>query len=141
MLPQPPVSRPRHLYLLKEVPQIEEFSFFTERSLRHLIERSEGRVSSSGEIIPGNGLKASGAIVRIGRRIFIDINKLREYLTSLTTPSIDDFMNAGQWVDAESTGLCLPEYFALRDLVREHFSVLQEMRVKQLRRVLDGADA
>ena len=59
----------------------------------------------------------------------------------MTTPSIDDFMNAGQWVDAESTGLCLPEYFALRDLVREHFSVLQEMRVKQLRRVLDGADA
>lgn len=59
----------------------------------------------------------------------------------LTSPDMDDFMEAGQWVDAESTGLCLAEYFALRDLVQEHFPVLQEIRTKQLRRVLDGADA
>ncbi|PZO88662.1 MAG: hypothetical protein DI626_01265 [Micavibrio aeruginosavorus] len=79
------------------------------------------------------------SVRQIGIAMFYEESHLTD--KALTTPAMDKFMDEGQWVDAESTGLCLPEYFALRDLVREHFPVLQKVRVRQLRRVLDGADA
>ena len=44
---------------------------FSEAALRHLIFQSEPRYSSSGEIIAGNGL--TSALVRVGRRIYVDI--------------------------------------------------------------------
>lgn len=79
------------------------------------------------------------SVRQIGIAMFYEESHLTD--KTLTTPDIDDFMDAGQWVDAESTGLCLPEYFALRDLVREHKLVLQDIRAKLLRRSLEGADA
>jgi hypothetical protein len=79
------------------------------------------------------------SIRQIGIAIFYEESHLTD--KTLTTPSMDDFMEAGQWVDAESTGLCLPEYFALRDLVREHQPALQDIRARLLRRTLEGADA
>lgn len=44
---------------------------FSELSLRNLIFKSAERQSSRG-LIPGNGLLAAGAIVRIGRKVLID---------------------------------------------------------------------
>lgn len=79
------------------------------------------------------------SVRQIGMAMFYEESHLTD--KTLTTPAMDDFMDAGQWVDAESTGLCLPEYFALRDLVREHKPVLQDIRARLLRRTLDGADA
>lgn len=76
---------------------------------------------------------------QIGIAMFYEESHLTDRI--LTTSAIDDFMDAGQWVDAESTGLCLPEYFALRDLVREHKSALQDIRARLLRRTLEGTNA
>jgi hypothetical protein len=79
------------------------------------------------------------SVRQIGIAMFYEESHLTD--KTLTTPAMDDFMDAGQWVDAESTGLCLPEYFALRDLVREHKPPLQDIRARLLRRTLEGADA
>ncbi len=76
---------------------------------------------------------------QIGMAIFYEESHLTD--KTLTTPAIDNFMDAGQWVDAEGTGLCLPEYFALRDLVSEHKPILQDIRARLLKRSLEGADA
>lgn len=76
------------------------------------------------------------SIRQIGIAMFYEEGHLIDQ--GLTTPAMDEFMEAGQWADAESTGLCLPEYLALRDLVREHSDILQVIRAKQLRRVLEG---
>ena len=46
---------------------------FTEAALRNLIFKAEARYSTKG-LIPGNGLIAAGAIVRIGRKVLIDEN-------------------------------------------------------------------
>ena len=75
------------------------------------------------------------SIRQIGHAVFYEESHLIDQ--RLSTPAIDEFMEAGQWVDAESTGLCLPEYFALRDLVREHMPALQEIRILQLRKAVD----
>ena len=54
---------------------VEQFSernpAFTPPALRNLIFKAEARQSSRGEI-PGNGLAASGAIIRLGRRVLLD---------------------------------------------------------------------
>ncbi len=44
---------------------------FTESSLRNLIFKAEPRQSSKG-VIPGNGLIACGAVIRIGRKVLVD---------------------------------------------------------------------
>jgi hypothetical protein len=37
----------------------------------------------------------------------------------------------------QGMGFDLPDYLALRDLVREHMPVLQEIRTRQLRKAMD----
>jgi hypothetical protein len=68
-----PVETPRPVYLT-----VEQFSArnpaFTPPALRNLIFKAEARQSSRGEI-PGNGLAASGAIIRLGRRVLLDESK------------------------------------------------------------------
>ena len=45
---------------------------WTPQALRNLILNAEDRLNSRGEKIQGNGLKNSGAIVRVGNRVLID---------------------------------------------------------------------
>ncbi len=78
------------------------------------------------------------SVRQIGMVMFYEESHLTD--RTLTTPTMDDFMEAGKWVDTESTGLCLPEYFALRDLVREHKPALQDIRARLLRKSLNGVD-
>lgn len=72
----------RTLYSVKEVPQLAEFAWLTESSLRHLIFQSENRYASNGQIIIGNGMLQAGVIKRFGKRILIDIEKLRLWVDS-----------------------------------------------------------
>lgn len=51
----------------------QRFPAWTEAALRNLILNAEPRLNSRGERIPGNGLSESGAIVRVGRRVLIDV--------------------------------------------------------------------
>lgn len=53
---------------------------FTEPALRALIHKSEPSYSSRGEVIPGNGLLEAGAIIRLGRRVLIDLDRFDGWL-------------------------------------------------------------
>lgn len=70
----------RVLFTVEEFVQLPEFSYLTRSSLRHLIFNSSDRESAGGEVISGNGLDASGAIVRIGRKVLINSQKFREWI-------------------------------------------------------------
>jgi hypothetical protein len=63
-------AAPRQLHPVLQFA--ERYPAFSPASLRDLIFKSSDRINSRGERIPGNGLEASGAIVRIGRRVLID---------------------------------------------------------------------
>lgn len=79
----------RNLYRVREVPKLAEFAFLTESSLRHLIFQSEARKSASGEVIPGNGLKEAGVLIRQGTKILIDIRKLRQFFEGSNSDEMD----------------------------------------------------
>jgi hypothetical protein len=53
---------------------------FTEPALRALIHKSEPGYNSRGEIMPGNGLLEAGAIIRIGRRVLIDLDRFDSWV-------------------------------------------------------------
>lgn len=55
---------------------------FTVPSLRHLVFEAMPRVDSRGDTIPGNGLAEAGAIVRIGRKVLIDMDAFDAWLAS-----------------------------------------------------------
>jgi len=64
----------KRLVTVKELANTPGYSCFTEASLRHLIFNARNRLNSKNESIPGNGLSEAGAIIRIGRRVVIDLN-------------------------------------------------------------------
>ncbi len=53
----------------------------TQAVLRNHILHAADRVNSRGEKIPGNGLFESGALVRLGRRVYIDEGRFFTWLT------------------------------------------------------------
>lgn len=53
---------------------------FTESALRALIHKSEPGYNSRGKIMPGNGLLEAGAIIRIGRRVLIDLDRFDSWV-------------------------------------------------------------
>ena len=55
---------------------------FTEAALRNLIFKADDRLSSKG-VIPGNGLIACGALVRVGRKVLIDEAKFFDWIDTL----------------------------------------------------------
>ena len=53
---------------------------WTRSSLTHLMFQAKTRINSKGQPIPGNGLEEIGAIVRIGRKVLIDLDKFDEWV-------------------------------------------------------------
>jgi hypothetical protein len=68
------------LATVREIPKIPGYQWCTQPALRHLLFEAEDRVSSCGEKIPGNGLTEIGAIIRIGRKILIDLDKFDSWV-------------------------------------------------------------
>ena len=66
------------LATIKQLPNLEGYRCFTEAALRHLVFNSQDRFSSNGGKIPGNGM--ASAIVRIGRRVLIDLDEFDRWL-------------------------------------------------------------
>lgn len=64
----------RRLFPVKQVPNQPGYEWATENSLRHWIFEAEDRVAASGYEIAGNGF--ASAIIRIGRKILIDLDQL-----------------------------------------------------------------
>lgn len=67
---------------LATIEQTAKLYPFTPASLRDLIFRANDRQNSRGEIIKGNGLAKSGAVVRIGRKILLDLDGFESWIDS-----------------------------------------------------------
>lgn len=52
----------------------------TPGAIRAKIFKAEERTNSRGERIPGNGLAASGAVIRHGRKVLIDLDRYGAWL-------------------------------------------------------------
>ena len=55
---------------------------FSDSSLRHLIFNAEDRYAADGSLIKGNGMKESGALVRVGRKVLISEPEFLEWIKS-----------------------------------------------------------
>ena len=53
----------------------------TEPAIRANIFKASDRYNSRGEKIPGNGLAATGAIIRRGRKVLIDLDRYGSWLS------------------------------------------------------------
>ncbi len=74
------VSKTLRLCRVRDVSTMSGYEPFTQSVLRHLIFDAEDRIGSGGAKICGNGL--SSAIVRIGRRILIDLDAFDAWIES-----------------------------------------------------------
>ena len=63
-------TTPRDLFTVAQFS--ERRPAWTQAALRNLVLNSADRLNSRGERIPGNGLEAAGAVIRVGRRVLID---------------------------------------------------------------------
>jgi hypothetical protein len=57
----------------------------TPAAIRALVFRADDRTNSRGDELPGNGLGRAGAIVRIGRKVLIDLDRFAAWLESHRT--------------------------------------------------------
>jgi hypothetical protein len=80
------VAAPAHLQprrRLATVAQVSEaYPVFSQAALRDLIFKAADRFNSRGERIPGNGLAEARAIVRVGRKVLIDLDQFEAWLDS-----------------------------------------------------------
>jgi hypothetical protein len=75
-----------HLPKLVTIKQLAKISFpagaFTESKLRSLLASSQPRLRSRGGTIPGNGLLEAKAVLKIGRRVYFDVDRFGEWIAS-----------------------------------------------------------
>jgi len=57
-----------------------ESAGLTPAAIRSHVFKSQDRLNSRGEKIPGNGLAASGALIRKGRKILLDLDRYGAWL-------------------------------------------------------------
>ena len=73
------------LATVNQLPQKLGYTdWLTPSMVRHHIFASGKRIGADGEPLPTNGLKETGAIVRLGRKILIDVEKYRTWVLSHT---------------------------------------------------------
>lgn len=58
------------------------YPVFSQAAIRDLIFKAADRFNSKGDRIPGNGLAEAGAILRVGRKVLIDLNAFESWLDS-----------------------------------------------------------
>jgi len=68
------------LFPVKQVPKQPGYEWLTESSLRHWIFNAPEMIGSNGTEMPGNGFGKS--IIRIGRKILIDLDELDIWVES-----------------------------------------------------------
>jgi len=68
------------LVTVAQLPDVDGYGWLTEPAIRHLLFNAKSRYASNGDVIAGNGLEESGAIIRLGRKILIDIEKFNEWV-------------------------------------------------------------
>jgi hypothetical protein len=88
IVPDEEIRAPALHLTTKQMAANPKYPWLTEQGLRHLIFQSRPRLRASGEIIPGNGL--SVAIVKVGRRVLIDIAAFDKWLDSQRVGKFSD---------------------------------------------------
>ena len=68
------------LTTVKMLPQLPGYDWLTEPALRHLIFQARSRKATNGDVVRGNGLQEAGAIVRIGRKVLLDLDRFDEWV-------------------------------------------------------------
>lgn len=58
------------------------YPVFSQAAIRDLIFKAADRFNSKGDRIPGNGLAEAGVILRVGRRVLIDLDAFESWLDS-----------------------------------------------------------
>lgn len=77
-----PVIQRKRIVPIARVPEQEGYEWMSLSALRHHIFQSEPRYASNGDKIEGNGLKESGAIIRLNRKILIDMDRFDAWIES-----------------------------------------------------------
>lgn len=78
----------RRLSTVNNMVKLPEYrDAFTKSSIRHLIFEATPRQDSKGNALPTNGLMEAGAIVRVGRKVLIDLDAFDAWLDGLRTLS------------------------------------------------------
>ena len=72
----------RNLSTIKNLPSCFPLLGLTQAAIYGHIFKSQDRFDSKGRKIPGNGLAATGAIIRRGRKVLIDVDKYGAWLSS-----------------------------------------------------------
>ena len=70
------------LVTVKMLVSMPDYSWLTEASLRQIIFNSESQLDSKGNHISGNGLKEAGGIIRLGRKVLIDLDCFDQWVVS-----------------------------------------------------------
>ena len=71
----------RRLFTIRNLAKTPGYAqAFSESSLRHLVFDAKPRKNSKGEAIDGNGLAQIGAILHVGRKILIDLDRFDSWL-------------------------------------------------------------
>lgn len=75
----------RNLSTVDNLPKFFPDAKLTQCAIRAHIFKAQDRFNSRGEKIPGNGLAETGAIIRRGRKILIDVDKYGAWLSGEST--------------------------------------------------------
>lgn len=68
---------------LATIPQASAaYPAFTAAALRDIVFRAFERTNSRGERIAGNGLGEAGAVLRLGRKVLLDLDKFEAWIDS-----------------------------------------------------------
>ena len=70
----------RRIATVSNLPQLAGYDWLTVPALRHLLFQAKSRKNSKGQVVPGNGLEEVGAIIHVGRRVLIDVDRFDSWL-------------------------------------------------------------
>lgn len=79
---QTTVSNLPQLSTVKNLPGCFPLLDLTTAAIHGHIFKSQDRLDSKGRKIPGNGLDATGAVIRRGRKVLIDVDKYAAWLSA-----------------------------------------------------------
>lgn len=80
MLSNDDLHRPARIVKVKDVPVTPGYGWLTEPALRHLIFKATHRKNSKGQPIPTNGLIECRAIIRLGRKVLVDLDQFDKWI-------------------------------------------------------------
>lgn len=80
--PAPTLSALPHLATIEKTADLYTDAGLTPAALRALVFRADDRQNSRGDLLPGNGLGRFGAVLRVGRKVLIDLDRFAAFLES-----------------------------------------------------------